>query len=104
MNLWGDTPPAGANWRPQRADDGVIEVVGFTGLAHLLSIKSGMARPVPLAQVITVYSTSIIGGCFMNCQSSPKCLICFGFCWLSISVLYFLWFVHNFILRNSDTL
>ncbi len=36
-NLWGATPALG--WRPQRGDDGILELVGFTGFAHLAAVK-----------------------------------------------------------------
>ena len=34
-------------------------------------------------ELVQAIHTAIIGGCFMCCQSGPKCLICFAFCWLS---------------------
>lgn len=37
-------------WKPQRADDGVVEVVGVTGVAHLAQIKTGLSSPIPIAQ------------------------------------------------------
>jgi diacylglycerol kinase family enzyme len=40
----------GLGWRKQRSDDGVIEVVGIYGLAHLAQVKAGLRQPLLITQ------------------------------------------------------
>lgn len=46
-DLWAK--PTG-NYKPQRVDDGVVEIIGHKGSIHLVQIKAGVSRAFQLGQ------------------------------------------------------
>jgi len=44
--LWTMSKP----WEQQKMNDGIVEIVGFTGLPHLGQVKAGLAKAIPIAQ------------------------------------------------------
>lgn len=47
-NLWGTQ--GGDSFQPQRTDDGLIEIMGYTGPRQMLSIRAGLGKGIRIAQ------------------------------------------------------